>query len=76
MMSNRQTPKSAISSVRIITVTALLSAAAYALAFIEIPVPLSPPYNQKYAELDSFCDDKEHNQCVYYYGAPCPLCVL
>lgn len=43
-MSNRQTPKSAISSVRIITVTALLSAAAYALAFIEIPVPLSPPY--------------------------------
>ena len=32
-------------------------------------------YNPKYAELDSSCDDKEHNQCVYYYGAPLVLLV-
>lgn len=32
-------------------------------------------YNPKYAELDSSCDDKEHNQCVYYYGAPLVLFV-
>lgn len=32
-------------------------------------------YNPKYAELDSSCDDKEHDQCVYYYGAPLVLLV-
>ena len=32
-------------------------------------------YNPKYAELDRSCDDKEHNQCVYYYGAPLVLLV-
>lgn len=36
--------KSATSSIRIITVTALLSAAAYVLALIELPVPLSPSF--------------------------------
>ena len=30
-------------SVRTITMTALLSAIAYILAFVEFPVPLSPP---------------------------------
>ena len=32
-------------------------------------------YNPKYAALDSSCDDKEHNQCIYYYGAPLVLLV-
>lgn len=31
-------------SVRTITMTALLSAIAYILAFVEFPVPLSPPF--------------------------------
>ena len=32
-------------------------------------------YNPKYAELDGSCDDKAHDQCVYYYGAPLVLVV-
>ena len=32
-------------------------------------------YNPKYAELDSACDDKAHQQCIYYYGAPLVLLV-
>ena len=44
MLMRQQSHKASANSVRIITVTALLSAAAYALAFVELPVPLSPPY--------------------------------
>lgn len=32
-------------------------------------------YNPQYARLDSACDDKAHNRCVYYYGAPLVLLV-
>ncbi len=32
-------------------------------------------YNPKCAELDSACDDKAHNRCVYYCGAPLVLLV-
>ena len=32
-------------------------------------------YDPKYAELECACDDKKHNQCIYYYGAPLVLFV-
>ena len=32
-------------------------------------------YDPKYAELERVCDDKKHNQCIYYYGAPLVLFV-
>lgn len=39
-----QQPKRAAANVRALTMTALLSAIAYILAFIELPVPLSPSF--------------------------------
>ena len=36
--------KTAVLSVRIISMTAMLSAVAYLLAFVEFPVPLSPSF--------------------------------
>ena len=32
-------------------------------------------YDPKYAEQERACDDKKHNQCIYYYGAPLVLFV-
>lgn len=43
-VSIEKSRKTAVLSVRTISMTALLSAMAYVLAFVEFPVPLSPPF--------------------------------
>ena len=43
-ISTQKSQKNAFQNIRTITMTALLSAMAYALAFLEFPVPLSPSF--------------------------------
>ena len=43
-VSNEKSRKTAVLSVRTISMTAMLSAVAYLLAFVEFPVPLSPSF--------------------------------
>ena len=44
IVTERQTKSAAAFRIRTITMTALLSAMAYVLAFVEFPVPLSPSF--------------------------------